>query len=92
MSRDVLIVGAGSAGKRHAGNLRALGCRISCFDPRQDRLEEAARAGEVAAGFTDFEIAVTDRAWDGVVVASPPSFHVEQILRVADAQPCPILT
>ena len=44
------------------------------------------------AGFTEFERAVTDRAWDGVVVASPPSFHVDQILRVADAQQCPILS
>lgn len=92
MSRDVLIVGTGSAGKRHAGNLRELGCRVSCFDPRQDRLDEAAAAGAVAAGFTDFERAVSDRAWSGVVVASPPSFHVEQILRIAEVQACPILS
>jgi len=92
MSRDILIVGAGSAGKRHAGNLRELGCRISCFDPRQDRLDEAAQAGAVAAGFTDFERAVGDRAWSGVVVASPPSFHVDQILHIANVQQCPILS
>ncbi len=79
MSKDVLIVGAGSAGKRHAGNLRDLGCRISCFDPRQDRVEEAARLAEVDGKFTDFERAVVDRSWDGVVITSPPNFHVDQM-------------
>jgi predicted dehydrogenase len=92
MSKDVLIVGSGSAGKRHAGNLRDLGCRVSCFDPRADRVEEAARLGEVDGRFTDFERAIADRPWDGVVIASPPSFHVDQMLRVAAVQPCPILS
>ena len=92
MSKDVLIVGAGSAGKRHAGNLRDLEYRISCFDPRQDRVEEAARLAEVDGKFTDFERAVVDRSWDGVVITSPPSFHVDQILRVAEVQKCAILS
>jgi len=92
LKQDILIIGTGSAGRRHAENLRELGCRLSCFDPRQDRLVEAARAGEVDGRFLDLEKALADRSWDGVVVASPPSFHVEQILRVAAAQSCPILS
>jgi lactate dehydrogenase-like 2-hydroxyacid dehydrogenase len=40
MSKHVLIIGTGSAGKRHANNLHSLGCAISCMDPRPDRLDE----------------------------------------------------
>ena len=35
--KHILIVGAGSAGKRHASNLHSLGCSISCVDPREDK-------------------------------------------------------
>ena len=54
-SPHILILGAGSAGKRHARNLRALGCRVSAFDPRED-------------------------------IASPPVFHVDQVLAIAARQ------
>jgi predicted dehydrogenase len=40
----VLVIGAGSVGRRHATNLAALGCRISAVDPREDRLIELADA------------------------------------------------
>ncbi len=91
-TKEVLIVGTGSAGKRHARNLRDLGCRISCFDPRADRLDEAAAEGALAGRFTDLGTAISEHTWDGVVIASPPNFHVAQILEVLETCVCPVLS
>jgi len=89
---QILIVGSGSAGQRHGKNLVELGCSSSYFDPRSDRLEQATADNSAADGFTDLGKALGDRAWDGVVVASPPNFHVEQILQILQAQACPVLS
>ena len=80
MGGHILIIGTGSAGKRHAKNLHSLGCAISCVDPRQDRLNEIK--GEeipLRSTFTSIKEAfAANKAFDAVVVASPPSFHVDQ--------------
>jgi predicted dehydrogenase len=89
---EVLVIGAGSAGKRHGQNLQALGCSIAYFDPRGDRLEAVAAAGEVLAVYSDLSAALREREWQGVVVASPPVYHVGQILDVLASQRCPVLT
>lgn len=73
----ILIVGTGSVGRRHARNLHALGAKISCFDPREDRLDEAAREVPLAGRHTAWDTALGSKV-DGVVIASPPSFHVDQ--------------
>ena len=80
MSKHILIIGTGSAGKRHARNFSSLGCSVSCMDPRQDRLDElAGEEIKPVSGFTSLEDAFsTAGEFDAVVVASPPSFHVDQ--------------
>ena len=82
MSKHILIIGTGSAGKRHARNLQSMGCEVSCMDPRQDRLDELKAEGiKAVATFTDLGEALSrDGAFDAVVVASPPIFHVDQCL------------
>ncbi len=76
----ILIVGAGSAGRRHARNLVQLGAEVACFDPRADRLAQAAE--ELPAGtaiYSSWEEALDSREQTtGAVVASPPAFHVKQ--------------
>ncbi len=83
-ARHILIVGAGSAGQRHARNLGALGCRISAFDPRADRLEEIGRQLALIGRYTALEEALASGEFDGYVIASPPAFHVPQVLQVLD--------
>jgi predicted dehydrogenase len=80
MSKHILVVGTGSAGKRHAKNLHTLGCAVSCMDPRRDRLDEiSAEEITLESVFTSLEDAfAAAKTFDAVVVASPPSFHVEQ--------------
>jgi predicted dehydrogenase len=82
--RHVLVVGAGSAGKRHAGNLAAEGCRVSVVDPRADRREDATAELPLTSAHADMERALAVEDLVGVVVASPPRFHVEQALAALD--------
>ena len=79
MGQHILILGTGSAGKRHATNLASLGCRISCMDPRQDRLDEIRKEIDLVGAFTSAEDGLNSpEKIDGVAVNSPPVFHVEQ--------------
>lgn len=76
MSKHLLIVGSGSVGKRHARNLAALGCRISCVDPRSDRLAELAAETSVVGSFGSLGEALSrSPELNGVVIASPTAFH-----------------
>ena len=82
----ILIVGAGSAGKRHAQNLRSLGAAVSLVDSRQDRLDEARAQGITVSVFQDLQDALGRSEFDGFVVATPPSLHVSQILRICESR------
>ena len=76
---NILILGSGSVGRRHARNFHALGCHVSCMDPRRDRLEEAGRELSIKHQFTDLQTALSHAGeFSGVAVCSPPKFHVEQ--------------
>lgn len=81
----VLIVGAGSVGKRHARNLTTVGCRISCCDPRPDRREELSREVTLAGSFTRLEDALQAGRLEGVAICSPTAFHCAQTLIALDA-------
>jgi predicted dehydrogenase len=85
-SKHILIIGTGSVGKRHARNLSSLGCTISCIDPRQDRLDEAAQEiTTLQEGYTSLEEAFAGgRRFDAVAVTSPPSFHIGQAVAALD--------
>src|SRR5262245_7389801 len=82
--KHILIFGAGSVGKRHARNLAALGCRISCMDVRVDRCQELAQEVN-AAYFTDESKALAAASYDGVVIGSPPHVHVKQSIATLEA-------
>lgn len=96
----ILVVGAGSIGKRHLANLIALGVReLAVADPREDRLQETLDRfrSSPAAGAVKLISARSDREiWDrrdpieAVVVATPPRYHPEAIRNALKAG-CPIL-
>jgi predicted dehydrogenase len=73
----MLVIGAGSAGRRHARNLSSLGVAVACYDPRPDRTAELQRELPEAQIIADLGAALQD-AYSGAVVASPPAFHVGQ--------------
>ncbi|MBH63445.1 MAG: dehydrogenase [Alphaproteobacteria bacterium] len=87
VNKHILVVGSGSAGKRHARNLASRGCTISSMDPRQDRLAELAEETPVERGFDSIEAALENsERLDGVVIASPPFFHVDQAIAAIEAK------
>ncbi len=75
-----LVLGAGSVGKRHMQNLGALGCQVSAMDPRADRLAEARDSAGAVECFQDLDAVDDWSRFDGVVIGSPPSFHVDQAI------------
>ncbi|MCC7546824.1 MAG: Gfo/Idh/MocA family oxidoreductase [Burkholderiales bacterium] len=76
----ILIVGSGSVGRRHARNFSALGCSVSCVDPRAERRQELAREAKAHAGYPEIGAALGADRFDGVVICSPPHVHVDQAL------------
>jgi predicted dehydrogenase len=86
MAPHVLIIGSGSVGKRHARNLSALGCRISCVDPREDRRSEFAAETPVVGSYATAEEALAAVGFDGVVVASPTAYHPANTIAALDAK------
>lgn len=83
----VLIVGAGSVGRRHAKNLAAEGCRISAVDPRGDRLRQITKELRVEGCFETIEqgLHVAARDLQGVVIGSPTAYHVPQCIQALEA-------
>ncbi len=83
----MLIVGAGSVGRRHAKNLAAEGCRISAVDPRGDRLRQITKELRVEGCFETIEqgLHVAARDLQGVVIGSPTAYHVPQCIQALDA-------
>jgi predicted dehydrogenase len=80
-AHHVLVVGAGSVGKRHLTNFADQGCRVSVVDPRDDRRVEAAAQVAIEGSYPELSDALASAPeLSGVVVASPPSFHVEQAI------------
>lgn len=69
----LLVIGCGSAGRRHAANAKRL-AEVAVLDADAGRAEACARSTGAQA-FADLERAL---AWkpDGVVVATPPSSHL----------------
>ncbi len=86
----ILVVGSGSVGKRHARNLAALGFAISAVDPRPDRRREMASEVDLKASYADEAEAMAAARFDGVVIASPPRFHVDQSISALE-QGIPVL-
>jgi predicted dehydrogenase len=79
-----LVVGAGSIGRRHLQNLKALGIvELAVVEP--DKVRRVSVAGESAA--LEFQHLDDGLNWspDFVVLATPTHLHAKQALRVAAA-------
>ncbi len=86
MHPHILVLGTGSVGKRHLNNFKNLGCKLSAMDPRADRLREAAEITPLIDTYRSVD--AIDGHWakyDGVVVCSPPKYHVQQSRGAIDA-------
>ena len=80
----MLVVGAGSIGRRHLANLRNLGVqRLAVCDPAKERL--AAITSELKLErFDNFSSALAFQP-NAVFVCTPPLYHIEQALSALDS-------
>lgn len=82
----VLIVGGGSAGKRHLMNVKGLGIKkVSVVDPREDRRAEIMERFDDTETFKTEEEAYAKNPYNAVIVANPPVFHIESATRAVKA-------
>ena len=73
--KSILVVGAGSIGRRHLDALRLTGgVELSVCESNEARRRSAADSG-VSAVFPSLEDALP-RRWDGAIVATPAHTHV----------------
>ncbi len=80
-THSVLIIGAGSIGRRHARNLRALGMdQWGICDPDRERLTPIHEELNIPV-FTDIHQACLEVAPDIVFICTPPACHVKQALQ-----------
>ncbi len=81
-TRPILVLGCGSIGKRHLGNLWSLGVRNLCaMDPQPERREEVRQRWPIPT-FSTLEEALEARPY-AAFICSPPRFHVAQALELA---------
>jgi predicted dehydrogenase len=74
-----IVLGAGSIGRRHLRNARALGHRIAAvFDPDPHRRTEAAATADAGTLVTGDETAALAVEADAALVCSPTHRHLEQ--------------
>jgi len=87
--KHILILGAGSIGKRHLKNFKSLGCEVGIFEPRNDRRIEAYSLGAKWI-FTDYNKVLehlsepTTVRFDGILIGTPPHIHAQQIIDICN--------
>lgn len=80
---EILIVGAGSIGRRHINNLNLLGySNIDVIEPNEERLNFVKKNFKVSDTFNDFEEAY-DRDYDIAFILTPPVYHIPTALELA---------
>jgi len=96
MTKHILVIGAGSIGKRHARNFSSLGCTISILDTREDRKEEARNLEnegvDIASVSTDIEVVLKRFNFDGILICTPPHIHAQQIIDICKTTNIPIFS
>lgn len=75
MKRRVLVLGCGSIGRRHIGNLRKLGCEVSAYDADPSRARWARR--NLGCETVDAPERALDAKPGAVWVCTPPHLHAE---------------
>jgi len=78
----VLVVATGSIGRRHAGNLIALGAEVTAFSYRGRPLIDQASGREVPM-VDDWRRTVAETSVDAVVIANGTDQHIEVALEAA---------
>jgi predicted dehydrogenase len=74
--RYVLVIGCGSIGRRHALNLKKIGCKVFVCDINFERLKKFSEENSFEYS-QDYKEAVDKNTFDAAIIATPSSFHIE---------------
>lgn len=87
MALHVAFLGCGFITRVHSGHLRTLGGHIAASYASRDagRAEAFRRRFSGVRSYGSYEAAIADPVVDAVVVAVPPMFHLDLVLRALDA-------
>ncbi len=81
----LLVVGCGSVGRRHLGNLATLGAaQLSAVDARADRLQEASGHVPGLQTYSSLDQVLVSNDLDGVLICTPPHLHIPMARKVAE--------
>lgn len=83
---DIAIIGLGSVGLRHAGNILSKHCRVIGFDPDSEQRAKLKNKGGIPVESREIALAMASAA----VIASPNAAHLEDV-RAAVAADCHVL-
>jgi predicted dehydrogenase len=78
-----LIVGGGSIGKRHLGNVLASGRSAAVVETREDRRQEIASKFGAAKLFPSLDEALVGERYRTAFICVPTAYHLDPALRLA---------
>ena len=80
----ILIIGAGSVGRRHINNLNNLGYEdIDVVDISDSSLDYVKKNFRIKETFTDFKDALSSKSYDAAFILTPPIYHIPMALELA---------
>lgn len=80
----ILVIGAGSIGRRHINNLNLLGYdNIDVVDVNYANLGYIKRNFKIRETFNDFKDALSSKSYDVAFILTPPVYHIPMALELA---------
>jgi predicted dehydrogenase len=82
--KKILIIGAGSIGRRHATNLATLGTDVSVFDVNQELLNTVCAENNWDP-IHDLDSALDQNQYDAAIICTPTNLHIPYAQKAVDA-------
>jgi predicted dehydrogenase len=82
--KKIIIIGAGSIGRRHATNLTALGTDVSMFDVNQEFLNTVCSENNWDP-IHDLNFALDQDQYDAAIICTPTNLHIPYAQKAVDA-------
>ena len=82
--KKILIIGAGSIGRRHATNLATLGTDVSVFDVKQEFLNTVCYENNWDP-IHDLNFALDNNKYDAAIICAPTNLHIPYAQKAVNA-------
>jgi len=81
--KNILVIGLGSIGRRHAKVFRNLGHEIFGVDNREDRILQAKEEIDIKSTSSNIDEIIEKYKLDAALICTPPNSHTEIALKLA---------